>query len=176
MAADLLSVVLVSIIWVIVLSRLEQSDFTCKQTTYSARMILTLRAGNYINAGIWSALEPNMAVICACIPSLRPLFSVARQGFANAPLVKSTLHSTGGVSSRRMWSSSKGKTSDGIFSQIDETDDLRPLGHDVAVRGGRVNQGQPDIEEVEIPQSGINVRTEVILSTSDRLHYNDRLF
>ena len=133
-------------------------------------------AGNYINAGIWSALEPNMAVICACIPSLRPLVSVAGKGFANAPLVKSTLHSTGTASSRRIWGSGKGKSSDGTFSQLDEPDDLRPLGHDVAVRGGRVSQSQPDIEELEMPQSGINVRTEVILSTSDRLHYNDRLF
>ena len=117
-----------------------------------------------------------MAVICACIPSLRPLVSVAGKGFANAPLVRSTLHSTGTASSRRIWGSSKGKSSDGTFSQLDEPDDLRPLGHDVAVRGGRVGQSQPDIEELEMPPSGINVRTEVILSTSDRLHYNDRLF
>ena len=116
-----------------------------------------------------------MAVICACIPSLRPLASVAGQGFANAPLIRSTL-SSGGASSRRMWGSGKGKSSDGTFSQLDEPDDLKPLGHDVSVRGGRVNESQPDIEAVEMSQTGINVRTEVILSTSDRLHYNDRLF
>ena len=117
-----------------------------------------------------------MAVICACIPSLRPLVSVAGQGFANAPLVRSTLHSTGGTSSRRKWEGGKGKSSDGTFSQLDEPDDLRPLGHDVSVRGGGVNEVPPDIEAMEMSQTGINVRTEVILSTSDRLHYNDRLF
>ncbi|KAF6223058.1 hypothetical protein HO133_001110 [Letharia lupina] len=153
-------VVLVSIIWVVVLSRLEEADVTW----------------NYVDTAIWSALEPNMAVICACIPSLRPLVSVASQGFANAPLVRSTLHSAGGTSSRRMWEGGKGKSSDGTFSQLDEPDDLRPLGHDVSVRGGRVNDTQPDVEAMELPQTGINVRTEVILSTSDRLHYNDRLF
>ena len=121
-----------------------------------------------------------MAVICACIPSLRPLVSVAGKGFANAPLVgkslRSTLNSAGGTSSRRRWESSKNRPSDGNFSQLDETDDLRPLGHDVSVRGGRVNESQPEIQGIEMPQAGIKVRTEVTLSTSDRLHYNDRLF
>ena len=133
-------------------------------------------AGNYINAGIWSALEPNMAVICACIPSLRPLVSVAGQRFADAPLVRNKLHSTGGSSSRRVWESDKSRPSNGTFSQLDDPDDLRPLGHDVSVRGGRVEECQPDVEAIEMPQQGINVRTEVTLSTSSRLYYNDRLF
>lgn len=153
-------VVLVSIIWVVVLSRLEQADVTW----------------DYIDAGIWSALEPNMAVICACIPSLRPLVNVAGQGFTNSPLVGRSLQSTGVASSRRMWESGKRGPSVGTFSQLDEPDDLRPLGHDVSVRGGRPSESQPDIEAIEMPETVINVRTEVILSTSARLHYNDRLF
>ncbi|KAI4286587.1 MAG: hypothetical protein L6R35_004157 [Caloplaca aegaea] len=55
-------VLLVSIIWIVVLARLEQADVTW----------------NYINTVIWSVLEPSMAVVCACIPSLRPLYSVAQ--------------------------------------------------------------------------------------------------
>lgn len=117
-----------------------------------------------------------MAVICACIPSLRPLVSVAGQGFANPPLVRSALRSARGASARRMWDSGKGRPSDGTFSQLDEPDDLKPLGHDVSVRGGRVNGTQSDSEGIELPQQGISVMTEIILSTSDRLHYNDRLF
>lgn len=117
-----------------------------------------------------------MAVICACIPSLRPLVNVVGQGFANAPSIRGTLHSTGGTSSRRMWESGKGRPNDGTFSQLDEPDDLRPLGHDVSVRGGKVNGSQPDVESMELPEQGIKVQTEVILSTSDRLYYNDRLF
>ena len=137
---------------------------------------LTEETGNYIDAGIWSALEPNMAVICACIPSLRPLVSVAGKGFAKTPLIKSTLRSTGGASSRRMWESGKSRTSEGAFSQLAEPDEMRPLGHDVSVRGGSVNGNHPDVEATEMSQQGIKVQTEVILSTSDRLHYNDRLF
>ena len=33
-----------------------------------------------------------------------------------------------------------------------------------------------DVEAIELPRQGISVRTEVILSTSERLYYNDRLF
>ena len=68
------------------------------------------------------------------------------------------------------------RPSDRAFSQLYETDDMRPLGHDVSVRGGRVNGDLPDVEATELAQKGINVRTEITLSTSDRLHYNDRLF
>lgn len=117
-----------------------------------------------------------MAVICACIPSLRPLFSVVGRGFSRAPLMRSTLDSTGPKSSsRRMWISGQ-RQSDSNFSQLEELDDLRPLGHDVSVRGGRVNadQGGGDVEA--LPQKGITVRTEITLVTSDRLDYNDRLF
>ena len=117
-----------------------------------------------------------MAVICACIPSLRPLVGVAGRGFANTPSVGRSLLSASGTSSRRLWESGKGRPSDGTFSQLDEPDDLRSLGHDVSVRAGGVDEGQPPVEAIELPQTGINVRTEVILSTSDRLHYDDRLF
>ncbi len=77
-----------------------------------------------------------------------------------------------------MWESGKnGRPADGAFSQLYEPDDLRPLGHDVSVRGGPVEQSDgTDIEALEMPEQGIKVKTEVILSTSERLYYNDRLF
>ena len=68
------------------------------------------------------------------------------------------------------------RPSDGTFTELYEADDMRPLGHDVSVRGGRVNGDLPDVEATESAQTGINVRTEVTLSTSDRLYYNDTLF
>lgn len=116
-----------------------------------------------------------MAVVCACIPSLRPLFSVVGKGFSHAPLVRSKLSSTVGSSSKRMWGSGV-RPSDGNFSQLDELDDMRPFGHDVSVRGGRMGASQGDEEVVEMPQKGIAVKTEITLETSNRLDYNDRLF
>ena len=79
-----------------------------------------------------------------------------------------------------MWESTATKSGSrpgGAFSQLDQPDDLKPLGHDVSVQGGGVSESLPGGEEgMEMPRQGINVRTEVILSTSDRLYYNDRLF
>lgn len=117
-----------------------------------------------------------MAVVCACIPSLRPLITIVTQGVFNHPLVRSTLASRNGVSSKRPWRSSKGKFSDGTFSHLDEVEDLRPLGHGISVRGGRSNQGQQEEGAVELPRHGIKVRTEITWETSNRLDYNDRLY
>lgn len=80
------------------------------------------------------------------------------------------------MSSSRQVLESRERPSDGTFTELYESDDMRPLGHDVSVRGGRVNGDLPDVEATELAQTGINVRTEITMSTSTRLHYNDRLF
>ncbi|KAL8994250.1 MAG: hypothetical protein Q9169_005719 [Polycauliona sp. 2 TL-2023] len=157
-------VVLVSIIWVVVLAQLEASDVTW----------------NFINAGIWSALEPSIAVICACIPSLRPLFTLASRSLRNSSLPSfATPRMVGGKiitstsSKRRTWpGASRGKTSDGMFSQLSEggAEDTKPLGHGVSVHGG--GEGE---EGLELPARGIQVKTEVMVST-EGLEYKDRLF
>lgn len=121
---------------------------------------------------IWSVLEPTTAVICACIPSLRPLASVIGRGFSALPtgttLLRSTMHSRG-TASKRTWGGGS-KQSNGDFSQLDEAHDLRPLGHDVSI-------GQAGTEGIELPpKHGINVKTEVTLVTEDRLYYDNRLF
>ena len=113
-----------------------------------------------------------MAVICACIPSIRPLANI----FASARLLRGTLPSTGGISSSRRVLESGKRPSDGTFTELYEADDMRPLGQDVSVRGGRVNGDLPDVEAEELAQTGIRVRTEITQSISDRLYYNDRLF
>ena len=117
-----------------------------------------------------------MAVVCACIPSLRPLVTVVSQGVFNHPLVRSTLSSSGATPSKRTWGSSTGKYSDGTFSQLDGAEDLQPLGHGVSIYGGRGVGDQLDGENTETPQHGIKVMTEVQVSTTDRLEYNDRLY
>ena len=75
----------------------------------------------------------------------------------------------------------------GRFTRLDEEmDDLRPLGHDV-----KVGHGGDDVEGgggqaggagggggigMEVPSSGIGVKTDVIVETSGRYAYNDRLY
>ena len=83
-----------------------------------------------------------------------------------------------------MWESATKGTAARAFTPLDDSDDLKPLGHDVSVQGGggKVGVGEGagcdggGEEGVEMPRQGISVKTEVILSTSDRLFYNDRLF
>ncbi|KAI4277218.1 MAG: hypothetical protein LQ337_001932 [Flavoplaca oasis] len=53
-----LIVCVVSIVRLVILANVDQSDITW----------------NYVPAAIWSAAEPSVAVVSACLPSLRPLF------------------------------------------------------------------------------------------------------
>ena len=114
-----------------------------------------------------------MAVVCASIPSLRPLFSVLGKGFAHAPPRRSP--SSRNLSAKHIWGSGI-TSSNNDFSHLDESDDLRPLGHGIAIRGGKNDGSQGEDEMMEMPEHGIAVKTEVILETTDRLEYNDRLF
>ncbi|KAL8947232.1 MAG: hypothetical protein Q9222_006468, partial [Ikaeria aurantiellina] len=50
--------------------------------------------GNYINGGIWAETEPSVAVICACLPSLRPLFAIASRGLTHMSSLKSKISHT----------------------------------------------------------------------------------
>ncbi|MDI1487512.1 MAG: hypothetical protein OHK93_006782, partial [Ramalina farinacea] len=63
-------VIVVSIVWIIVVPDVTQPDITW----------------GAVNFGIWSTLEPNIAVICACIPSLHPLVTYLRNGVFTHPL------------------------------------------------------------------------------------------
>ncbi|KAL8821238.1 MAG: hypothetical protein Q9191_007351 [Dirinaria sp. TL-2023a] len=163
------SIVLVSIIWVVVLSRVELPDFTW----------------NYVNAGTWSELEPCMAVVCACIPSLRPLYTIVTQGMFKHPLLAQGTLLCSPSSKKRPWASIKIKSSEGgAFTQLAEPEDLRPLsecayGASVRVRAARADsapQQQGEEETIDLPDNRIQVRTEVTLTTSDRVEYNDRLY
>ncbi|KAL8755696.1 MAG: hypothetical protein Q9184_004724 [Pyrenodesmia sp. 2 TL-2023] len=154
------SVLLVSIIWIVVLAQLDAGDVTW----------------NFVNSGIWSALEPSMAVVCASIPSLRPLYSVAVGAYRN--VVTSTSRtkrsSINGRTLRIPWPNSHSQPSEGMFSQLEEQgDDTKPLGHDVSIRGGRNGAHG---EAIELPPlSGIHVKSEVLIST-EKLEYKDWLF
>ncbi|KAI4087470.1 MAG: hypothetical protein LQ344_006759 [Seirophora lacunosa] len=126
---------------------------------------------NYINAGIWTVAEPSVAVICACLPSLRPLFPTAYSAMYRIPRKLPASHS----SASGKWikgRGSKGNKNGEEFSRLDEwVDQSRPMGHDVSVRGGG-----GEVEMGEVPREGIQVKTEVVLVSSERLEYEDRLF
>ncbi|KAL8851461.1 MAG: hypothetical protein Q9221_003640 [Calogaya cf. arnoldii] len=177
-------VLLVSIIWIAVLANLAEGDVTCTPHTaspplcYQANRKLTARAlGSFINTGIWSALEPSMAVVYASIPSLRPLYGVAVGAYRNVVTSASRTakrSSTNGRRSRLPWPNSRSQHSEGMFSQLEEQgDDAKAFGHGISIRGGRDGEHG---EAMELPpMSGIHVKSEVLIST-EKLEYKDRLF
>ena len=135
-----------------------------------------------MNAAIWTATEPCMGVVSACLPSLRPLVTLLFSGSHHGPAVKSA-QATGSInSSRMMWRSNK-RNEEGTFTRLEEPTCESNLhwGHNVSVRAGRNNPkaGHADdigIEEMNVPPDGIKVMTEVVLVRSDRLDYHDRLY
>ena len=87
------------------------------------------------------------------------------------------------MSSKPKWGGdSTSSEVDGGFSRLDEMDDLRPLGHGVKVGTGTRptsmtgNEGAGMPTEMAVPSTRIGVKTDVVVETSERLPYNDRLF
>ncbi|KAL8786216.1 MAG: hypothetical protein Q9213_002905 [Squamulea squamosa] len=166
------SVVIISIIRVVVLSRIGKQDVTW----------------NYINGGIWAITEPSIAVICACLPSLRPLFAVTLGAMSRLSNFPSKLDNCGNKRSKSsnrwtLWASSHDKSnvtgSGGSFSRLGfvtaEGPAGEPFGHDVNVYGGADVAGKEEPRDM-LPYDGIRVKTEVMLISSERLDYPDRLF
>lgn len=163
-----------SIIRLVVLSRLQDADLTW----------------NYINAAIWTATEPSMGVISACLPSMRPLFTRIFSGTYRGPTFKSTRGKSAqdygsGTSGRYMWSDSKGSTVDSrSFSRLEDvandSNDNTLWGFNVLVHGGKNSNGNPSdqvsLEEMQTPARRIKVRTEVTLISTQRFEYRDQLF
>lgn len=171
LSTDCHSVCFISIIRLVVLSRLNDADVTW----------------NYVNSAIWSTAEPCMGVISACIPSLRPGFSILLRGTTKALGVvsigkESAEESSSGSS--RMWNSTnEGDAAEGNFQRLEDSveSNRRQWGHDVAVKGGKPigGRGTADeisLEEMNVPAGGIRVKREVLVTSSDWIEYKDRIF
>lgn len=153
-------VCIVSIIRLVVLSRLTVHDITW----------------NFVNAAVWTETESSLSVVSACIPSLRPLVALIIRGNHQWPSIDSA---STAVPSKTVWRTSKTDDTDGNFIRLEESlpDSERAWGHKVSVHGGRASrENNETIEEVETPPEGIKVKTEIILISTDRLDYDDRLY
>lgn len=127
---------------------------------------------------IWTAAEPSLGIVSACIPSLRPLVTYVISGTHRGPTMDS-VQTSSTVLNPKTWRTSESTEPHGVFIQLDEsTNEIESAwGHSVFVHAGQPGGKSGDsIEEVEIPTEGITVKTEITLMTSDRLNYNDRLF
>ena len=150
--------------------------------------------GNLVGLSIWTAVEPCMGVVGACIPSLRPLFAL----LIGKPFAARSKKGNSSALSTTFFSKNRNEEED--LTPISPLHEQEPSpahsargqnpwrSHDATVSGGNTKNARKDssarrigqtldYEELEEPPpSGIRVKTEVILSRSDRLDYNDRLF
>ncbi|KAL8932038.1 MAG: hypothetical protein Q9211_006563, partial [Gyalolechia sp. 1 TL-2023] len=175
-----LVVCVVSIVRLIVLSEVDKSDITCKRDpsiSIPSRSLTSLQ-GNYVPAACWTAAEPSIAVVSACIPSLRPLFARLLSGKVQRPK-----HSASHRHSLTSWRSAKKQvrngSAQGTFNRLNEFsshDDGGAQGpwksNSVAVFGGlKGKRGsgskREDLEledhgsETEVPLGRIRAKTEV---------------
>ncbi len=151
-----------------VLGRLEDADLTW----------------NYVNAAIWSAAEPAMGVIAACIPSLRPLFAFFWQGSNNVSAMSSkraqaNTSSTSSNMMRLTLGSQDRVDRVGRFERLEEGP-VGQRGYSTDIHGGQRVQladGEEDIsmEEANVPYGAIKVENEVVITTQ-AWEYKDKLF
>ena len=133
---------------------------------------------NYVDTAIWSAAEPSIAVVCACLPSLRPLMARLILGHGHQ---RATSHPSQRSLSKSWISGSKDWDSQpsGNFNRLRESDSSmnglhQPWLRNVAVSGGpkgeamgesygmegpRVRQSQYDV-----PEGGIRIKTTITVT------------
>ena len=160
----------VSIVHIKILTNLNEDDLTW----------------NYVPAAIWSAAEPSIGVVSACLPSLRPLFARIIWGPAYRP---NQLSRSSNRSYTSSWlSNNKEADTDrsGSFNRLKESDGgmgAKPWMHNVAVTGGRMdNAGREEYalrggdrrSHYDVPSKGIRVRTTV--TVTERVDWQDDLF
>lgn len=147
-----------------------------------------MHIGYYVSPAIWTAAEPSIAIVSACLPSLRPLFVRVVWGGTHRPKPAPYPSATS-----RYGSNSLRKTpyhGDGSFNRLQESDRSGSHGspswtnhHNVDVYGGR-RPGDADSDDFELgdparfetPMNRIRAKTTVVLTISERVEYQDDLF
>ena len=141
---------------------------------------------DYVNAAIWSAAEPSMGVIAACVPSLRPLLALVCKGSYRGPAVVSSgaQATNSGKSSRTVWSirEKHDVASVGAFKRLENplsNGDRDRWGHETNFHGSNRREttvyDQIGLAEMRAGNGGIKVKSEIII-TSHVWDYKDRLY
>ncbi|CAF9938329.1 hypothetical protein IMSHALPRED_000764 [Imshaugia aleurites] len=160
-----LIVTAVSMVRLVVISRYHGEDFSY----------------DYVPVVIWTAAEPSIAVVSACLPSLRPLFVRVIWGGARRPNPTSSANHLPST-----WRSGS-KTHDRSFNRLPESGKgtTGSWTNNVAVYGGKGPQTSEEEvleldshqeEEMQTPLNRIRAKTTVVLTISERVDWKDDLF
>ncbi|KAL8987445.1 MAG: hypothetical protein Q9177_003341, partial [Variospora cf. flavescens] len=158
-------VCIISIIRMVVLSRLHHADVTW----------------NFVNSAIWSAAEPCMGVVSACIPSLRPLVALITRGTHKVRSQSSDRPSSSGAYSKAVWGrESGGESGDDSGHGMHFQRLTNPLankhhasrwGRNVSVRGGKdMERGglgggdEVSLQEMNVPEGQIKIKEEITIT------------
>ncbi|KAI4244101.1 MAG: hypothetical protein L6R40_003085 [Gallowayella cf. fulva] len=164
------SVCAVSVVRLVLLAGVDQSDITW----------------NYVPAATWSAAEPSISVVSACLPSLRPLFVRLIWGGTHRPKPTPPPAHPPHARSLPSWRSRSGGAGGGTQGSFSRLQELESEGarspwrqNSVAVFGGK--SGEEDLEEGsceldEVPWNRIRAKTQVVVSISERVDWRDDLF
>ncbi|KAF6225969.1 hypothetical protein HO173_012636 [Letharia columbiana] len=141
---------------------------------------------DFVPTCIWTAAEPSIAVVSACLPSLRPLFVRVVWGRAQRPIVEQDDYFGPSNHITPTWRSGS-KAHDRCFNRLPDSGKVT-LGswtNNVAVYGGKGVQeteeeilelGSPREDEMETPMNRIRAKTTVVLTISERVDWQDDLF
>ncbi|ORY67746.1 uncharacterized protein BCR38DRAFT_388581 [Pseudomassariella vexata] len=128
---------------------------------------------------VWTILEPAMGIICACLPTMRPLINMVIGGlFKKKPIKNSSGPSNfrvnatiGGGPNRPINRSSKikgGNIVNGSFERLDDSEggasqtNLWPKGYSSERKTIVSGRRTPSVQSVDIPLTSIGVRHEIV--------------
>ncbi|KAL9063138.1 MAG: hypothetical protein Q9161_009620 [Pseudevernia consocians] len=116
--------------------------------------------GSFVHPAIWTAAEPSIGVVSACIPSLRPLFTKLIWGRSYRPAMLSGSHSGSSRRFERLDDSFNGnKWTNNVVIKRDDDEE-----YEIGERGGKSF----------VPENGIRVRTTV--TVTEGVDWQDDLF
>lgn len=173
-------VCVVSMIRLVVFSKVNMEDVTWNSTAVT----------------LWSAVEPCAGIVCACVPSLRPLLTITFRTLLHVRLPTSMVAAADAKSSRPDSGAStmpwiRQDVESGIPPDESKRNRMEGKGSCVfntlctvpsAMRRAQEKpcavdgETQIKVEEVERPCGGIKVKTEIRWSVQERYDYDDRLY
>lgn len=75
---DWCSIIIVSCLRLVAIAEANgDPDFTCKISQFPKRVIINVYPGAYLPLAVWTTIEVNVAIFCACIPCLGPLLRIS---------------------------------------------------------------------------------------------------
>ena len=95
---------------------------------------------------------------------------------------KASAQDNSSTSSRLVWRSRSDDGREAPFTRLeDPVENRTQWGHDVKVKGGKASGGRGredaiSLEEMNVPASGIRVRDEVVVTSSNWIDYKDKVY